>query len=125
MPEATTKEQELIDALAANQGLLGEIKAQKAELNKIAGSVVDTLIKAGELDADKREKAIENLVTQPVKVAMCLKTTAEALIEKQQQKQAAPAAMGSGAEINKTAGVKTANQRSAADQAFLTRLGLA
>jgi DNA-directed RNA polymerase subunit F len=123
MPE-DTKEQELIAALAENQGLLGEIKAQKAELNKIAGSVVDTLIKAGELDADKREKAIENLVTQPVKVAMCLKTTAEALIEKQQQKQAAPAAMGSGAEINKTAGVKTANQRSAADQAFLSKLGL-
>ena len=124
MPEDTTKEQELLSALAENQALLGTIKDQKAELNKIAASVVDTLVKAGELDADKREQAIKNLVTEPVKVAMCLKTTAEALIEKQ-QKQASPAAMGSGAEINKTAGVKTANQRSAADQAFLTRLGLA
>ena len=124
MPEDTTKEQELLSALAENQALLGTIKDQKAELNKIAASVVDTLVKAGELDADKREQAIKNLVTEPVKVAMCLKTTAEALIEKQ-QKQASPAAMGSGAEINKTAGVKTAGQRSNADQAFLSRLGLA
>ena len=125
MPEVTQDNDavELIKAAQPACTKLAVVETQQAELTKIAGSVVDTLIKAGELDADKREKAVENLVNNPVKVAMCLKSTAEALIEKQ-QKQAAPAAMGSGAEINKTAGVKTANQRGAADQAFLSKLGL-
>jgi len=122
MPEST-KEQELLEVLQANKPILDKIASHEEELSKIASSVVDALIKAGELDANQREKAIKNVIEEPVKVAMCLKTTAEALVEKQ-QKQAAPAAMGSGAEINKTAGVKTA-QRNAADQAFLTRLGLA
>jgi len=122
MPEST-KEQELLEVLQANKPILDKIASHEEELSKIASSVVDALIKAGELDASQREKAIKNVIEEPVKVAMCLKTTAEALVEKQ-QKQAAPAAMGSGAEINKTAGVKTA-QRNAADQAFLTRLGLA
>jgi hypothetical protein len=125
MPQEATKEQELLEALQANKTVLDKIAAHEEELSKIASSVVDALIKAGELDAGQREKAIKNVIEEPVKVAMCLKTTAEALVDKQQQKQAAPATMGSGAEINKTAGVKTAGQRSAADQAFLTRLGLA
>jgi len=103
---------------------LASINKKQDELAKIAESVVDALIKAGELDAGQRETAIKNVVNEPVKVAMCLKTTAEALVDKQQQKQAAPAPMGNGAEINKSAGVKTA-QRNAADHAFLTRLGLA
>jgi hypothetical protein len=125
MPQEVTKEQELLEALQANKPILDKIASHEEELSKIASSVVDALIKAGELDASQREKAIKNVIEEPVKVAMCLKTTAEALVEKQQQKQAAPAPMGNGAEINKTAGVKTAGQRSAADQAFLTRLGLA
>ena len=123
MSQEATKE--LIEALQNNKPVLDKMAAQEAELAKIASSVVDSLIKAGELDAGQREKAIKNVIEDPVKVAMCLKTTAEALGQNQQQKQAAPALMGNGAEINKTAGVKVANQRSAADHAFLTRLGLA
>lgn len=124
MPEATHDSDELIQFVKEARALGAEREAEKAELGKIAESVVDALIKAGELDVGQREQAIRNVVNNPVKVAMCLKTTADALIANQQQKQAAPAAMGSGAEINKIASVKTA-QRSAADHAFLTRLGLA
>lgn len=128
MPESTNDKDLVATELIRNADeayvKLDAVNKKQAELAKIAESVVDALIKAGELDANQREKAIKNVIEEPVKVAMCLKTTAEALIDKQ-QKQAAPAPMGNGAEINKTAGVKTAGQRSAADQAFLTRLGLA
>lgn len=116
------QEKELVEIVKEAQPIVAAHEAQKAELEKLASPVVDALVKAGELDEDQREQAVKNVVNDPVKVAMCLKSTAEALAEKQ-QKQAAPATMGRGAEINKTAGV--APQRNKADQAFLGHLGLA
>ena len=117
------QEQELVELVKEAQPIVAAHEAQKVELEKLASPVVDALVKAGELDEDQREQAVKNVVNDPVKVAMCLKSTAEALVEKQQKHAEAPAAMGRGAdEINKTAGAKP--QRSNADQAFLSKLGL-
>jgi hypothetical protein len=124
-PEENKKVAEELVAFAKEaKPVLTKLAAQEDELSKLAPTVVDSLIKAGELDEQHRDQAIKNVINDPVKVAQCLESTAAALVEKKQE-QAAPATMGSGAEINKTAGVEEgAPTRSKADAAFLGHLGL-
>ena len=125
-PEENEKIAEELVAFAKEaRPVLTKLAAQENELAKLAPTVVDALIKAGELDGQHRDQAIKNVINDPVKVAQCLESTAAALVEKKQE-QAAPATMGSGAEINKTAGVaEGAPTCNKADQAFLSKLGLA
>lgn len=78
-----------------------------AEVAKRAPAVVDTLIKAGMLDADKRDIAITN-VLDPLKTIESLRKTAE-FIQKTPT-AVKPPEMGSGAEMHKTAG--SSDQRS-------------
>ena len=74
--------------------------AKQAELDQkvseAAPDVVDTLIKKGFVDADKRAAALK-AVHDPLKVLASLKKTAEAV--ELRKKDSAPAPMGEAAEI--------------------------
>lgn len=74
--------------------------AKQAELeqkvSEVAPDVVDTLIKKGFVDAEKRAAALK-AVHDPLKVLASLKKTAEAV--ELRKKEAAPPPMGEAAEI--------------------------
>jgi hypothetical protein len=118
-------EQELTQFVADAKPVLTKLAADEQELANLAPVVADALIAAGHLDANQRDTAIQNIRTEPVKVAQCLKSLAENTIKTNQG--SAPAAMGSGEEGSKKASVGTGKQVAMreSDYAYLHRLNLA
>jgi polyhydroxyalkanoate synthesis regulator phasin len=94
--------QDVVAYVEKTNGILEKAASTEAEVANRAPAVVDALIKAGMLDADKRETAIDN-VRDPLKTLESLRKTAE-FMQKTASAAAKPAEMGSGAEMHKTAG---------------------
>lgn len=118
-------EQELTQFVADAKPVLVKLAADEQELASLAPVVAEALIAAGHLDASQRDTAIQNIRTEPVKVAQCLKSLAENTVKTNQG--SAPAAMGSGEGGSKKASADPGKQTvmRESDLAYLRRLGLA
>ncbi len=105
--------------------LFAKRAAERTELEQIAPGLVDSLIKAGELDPTMREQAVHNLIESPVKVAMALKGVTDRLIDARNGIPPAPLGAGVSDPSRGTAKVANASDgKSKADEAFEAALGL-
>lgn len=101
---------------------LASIEKAAAEM---APGYVDTLIQGGFMPAQNRDNAIKMLTDNPIKYAESGQKVAAAVLQEQKTASAAsaaPAPMG-GAHQSSTAKVAATGTRSAADDAFLSKLG--
>src|ERR1035437_7061050 len=94
-----TKEDD--EALKEVQEFAEKRAADVKQLDVLAPSIADALIKAGELDAGNREQAIKNIIDNPVKVAMALRDVSNRLVAVREGTP--PASLGAGV-INPSSG---------------------
>ena len=110
--------QGITDYITKASALLDEVSATHQKMASMAPSVVDDLIKAGLLTADKREQFIGAL-QDPCEALVSLQKTAQSLTTE-------PTPMGtSESEAEKTASVETyTSTKSNRDRVFEEKLGL-
>jgi hypothetical protein len=113
--------QDMVAYVEKSNSILEKAASTDAELAKRAPGIVDELIKAGMLDADKRDVAIEN-VRDPLKTAESLRKTAE-FMQKAAAAHKEPAAMGAGAEMHKSAGSSESKDMKESDKVFMQAFG--
>ena len=111
---------ETADYIGKTQPMLEKAAALESAVAARTPAVVDALIKAGSLDANRRESAIAAL-QDPLKTLETLEKLASGLTPSVSPK--APAPMGAPATFKQAGASDAGPKRSPADEAFLSKLG--
>lgn len=115
--------QESVDYIAEAQPILQKVAETESKVAALAPTVVDALIKAGHVDAEIREKAIQNL-QDPVKALEALSKLAA--VKTTEKAASAPPSMGSAQSSGKSASaaVNGTGKMKESDRVFFERFGL-